>query len=212
MHHYRSREDETSCATGGGSSDPYFYLRLSAGSTSPYCGNSAAIKLEVDVKPELPRMTPVVPCGLQMQQQASPSESAAVAMDAGVRIKDEEHQQLRQDGGSTTATGIGLLALTQLDGYGGGAAFKSAYCDVDEDPHGVAQTLHHIASATDLLQRDKDDKYSFGRQLIYPSPDDIKHQVLHYITFLFSRVRSTASAVDVVTIFIDRSILSSTIV
>lgn len=197
MHHYRSREDESSCATnggGGGGGDPYFYLRLSAGSTSPYCGNQAAIKLEVDVKPELselPHMTPVGPCGVQMQQQASPSEAAAVAMDAGVavcsgedehRMRLQQHQQLLHQhdgaggGGGTTAAGIGLLALTQLDGYGGGA-YKTEYCDVPVDEEVQTLHQHHIPSTVDLLHRDKDEKYQFGRQLMYPSPDDIKHQV-----------------------------------
>lgn len=206
MHHYRSREDETSC--GGGASDPYFYLRLSTGSASPYCGNqAAAIKLEVDVNPE-PRMTPVPPVtGLDT---SSPSEDAA-AMDAvGIAVcKEEEpthqlhrhhhnHHHHHHSDGTTTAAGIGLLALTQLDGYGGGGYVKSVFCDTpDEDRHqhivtATPPALHHhipssssssaavaaaTAAAVDLLHRDKDDKYLFGRQLMYPSPDDIKHQV-----------------------------------
>lgn len=153
MHHYRSREDEMSCGGGG---DPYFYLRLSAGA-APY---NNPIKLEVDVKPES-CMTPVV-C-LEPQRQRSPPD--AVSMDTvgceGVVCKDEQG-----------TTGIGLLALTQLDGYGG---YKSSYCDV-AGGEGV------ISSTGDLLHDqigDDDDhkpKYSYSR-LIYSSPDDIKHQV-----------------------------------
>lgn len=196
MHHYRSREDETSC--GGGASDPYFYLRLSTGSASPYCGNqAAAIKLEVDVNPE-PRMTPVTGAVLDT---SSPSEDPATGIAAVCKEEEPAHQLHRHhhnhhhhhhSDGTTTAAGIGLLALTQLDGYGGGGYVKSAFCDTpDEDrhQHGVTATppsLHHhissssssaTAAAVDLLHRDKDDKYLFGRQLMYPSPDDIKHQV-----------------------------------
>lgn len=156
MHHYRSREDEMSCGGGVGGGDPYFYLRLSAGA-APY----NPIKLEVDVKPES-CTTPVV-C-LEPQRQRSPPD--AVVMDTtgcdGVVCKDEQG-----------TTGIGLLALTQLDGYGG---YKSAYCD----PTGGEGV---ISSTGDLLHDrigdDDDDhkpKYSYSR-LIYSSPDDIKHQV-----------------------------------
>lgn len=97
-------------------------------------------------------------------------------MDAGIVVCKDEIQQPplqihHHDGTTTTAAGIGLLALTQLDGYGSGAYVKSAFCDaVDEDQISSA-------AAVDLLHRDKDDKYLFGRQLIYTSTDDIKHQV-----------------------------------
>lgn len=145
MHHYRSREDETSCG-GGGGGDPYFYLRLTAGS-APY---NNPIKLEVDVKPESRIMTPVTSC-LQ-QHQGSPPEALMDTTDGGVVVCKEEEN-----------TGIGLLALTQLDGYGG---YKTTYCNTDVD------------------DVDKADKYSYGR-LIYSSPDDIKHQVYCSIFFSF---------------------------
>lgn len=64
-----------------------------------------------------------------------------------------------------STTGIGLLALTQLDGYGG---YKTAYCD----------------TAVEDVDDDKADKYSYGR-LIYSSPDDIKHQVYSLVFLLF---------------------------
>ncbi|XP_050438427.1 transcription factor 12 isoform X4 [Adelges cooleyi] len=120
MHHYRTREEETS-ACGGGGNDPYFYLRLSAG-TATYAN---PLKLEVDVKPE-PGMTPVPLHG------GSPS-TTDVHMDAG--------------GVGCGGGGIGLLALTQLDGYG--------YKSYDSGDGGV------IAS-TDV------------GHLAYSSPDDTK--------------------------------------
>ncbi|XP_027844095.1 transcription factor 12 isoform X5 [Aphis gossypii] len=179
MHHYRTREDEAPC--GG---DPYFYLRLSAGA-APY-SPLEPIKLEVDVKPE-PRLTPVDDCS----QRVSPNSASAV-MDtaggcgvaaaevdiggcagvivggggvglgaAGVDVKDE--------GG---ATGIGLLALTQLDGYGG-YNNKSSYCHADGGAVDL-QLQHDRVGDED----DKDHcKYSYGR-LMYSSPADdgiIKH-------------------------------------
>ncbi|KAL5238326.1 hypothetical protein ACI65C_005736 [Semiaphis heraclei] len=167
MHHYRTREDETPC--GG---DPYFYLRLSAGA-APY----SPIKLEVDVKPE-PHMTPV-DC---LQHGSPPVDSGSAVMDTlggcgnaavvadiggcgdgvGVRRKDE--------GG---ATGIGLLALTQLDGYGG--YNNKSYCHADGGA--VDLQLQHDRVGDDDIDKDHC-KYSYGR-LIYSSPDDdnvIKHQ------------------------------------
>ncbi|XP_016663924.1 transcription factor 12 isoform X5 [Acyrthosiphon pisum] len=172
MHHYRTREDETPC--GG---DPYFYLRLSAGA-APY----SPIKLEVDVKPE-PHMTPV-DC---LQHGSPPADSGSAVMDtvggcgnaavvadiggcggvivgggAGVRCKDE--------GG---ATGIGLLALTQLDGYGG--YNNKSYCHADGGA--VDLQLQHDRVGDDDVDKEHS-KYSYGR-LIYSSPDDdsvIKHQ------------------------------------
>lgn len=205
MHHYRSREDETSC--GGTGPDPYFYLRLSSAGAAPasqYCGGGgdnqpAAIKLEVDVKPE-PRMMTPVPCGLQLQQASSPS-SAAV-MDAGIVVQCKQEIQQpplseihhHHDGSTTTAAGIGLLALTQLDGYGGSSVYKSAFRDnVMDVHHGEApSTLLQMSSAVaaDLLHRDKDDKYLFGRQLMYASTDDdIKvHTPFANSYFLFSNV------------------------
>ncbi|XP_060859317.1 transcription factor 12 isoform X4 [Metopolophium dirhodum] len=172
MHHYRTREDETPC--GG---DPYFYLRLSAGA-APY----SPIKLEVDVKPE-PHMTPV-DC---LQHVSPPADSGSAVMDtvggcgnaavvadiggcggvivgggAGVRCKDE--------GG---ATGIGLLALTQLDGYGG--YNNKSYCQADGGA--VDLQLQHDRVGDDDVDKEHC-KYSYGR-LIYSSPDDdnvIKHQ------------------------------------
>lgn len=146
MHHYRSREDETAC--GGG--DPYFYLRLTAGS-APY---NNPIKLEVDVKPESRIMTPVAASSCLQQHQGSPSEVLMDTTDGGVVVCKEEE----------STTGIGLLALTQLDGYGG---YKT-YCNTA------------VEDAEDV----KPDKYSYGR-LIYSSPDDIKHQV-YSSTFLLS--------------------------
>jgi len=159
MHHYRSREDDPPQSNGGG--DPYLDLRLSAGA-APY----NPIKLEVDVKPE-PRMTPVV-CLQQQPGGGSPSEPMAMNVvgddeAGGVVCKDE------RDG----TTGLGLLALTQLDGYGG---YKpSPYCS-------NAVGGESVISSTGLLENriddddDKTNKYSYGR-LIYSSPDDIKHQV-----------------------------------
>ncbi|XP_026818864.1 transcription factor 12 isoform X7 [Rhopalosiphum maidis] len=173
MHHYRTREDETPC--GG---DPYFYLRLSAGA-APY-SPLEPIKLEVDVKPE-PRMTPVDDCSLKrVSPLADPvsavMDTAAVVPDiggcggvivggvglgAGVDCKDE--------GG---ATGIGLLALTQLDGYGG--YNNKSYCHADGGT--VDLQLQHDRVGD---ENDKDHcKYSYGR-LMYTSPEDdniIKHQ------------------------------------
>lgn len=181
MHHYRSREEETSCGA-----DPYFYLRLSAGSV-PY----NPIKLEVDVKPE-PRISPVTCLQQQQQQQPHPqlhhqqrhhqqgSPSDAAVMDItgsggggsiGIVCKNEEEG----------TTGIGLLALTQLDGYG---EYKS------ESPYGdgtgviTSVDLHdRIGNGGDNNDDDKVHKYSFGR-LIYSSPDDIKHQVFEVFLFL----------------------------
>ncbi|XP_025200545.1 protein daughterless isoform X8 [Melanaphis sacchari] len=179
MHHYRTREDETPC--GG---DPYFYLRLSAGA-APY-SPLEPIKLEVDVKPE-PRITPVDDCMRRGSPLADPASAvmdtaggcgsaASVAVDTvgcgggvvvggglglGVDCKDE--------GG---ATGIGLLALTQLDGYGGGYNNKS-YCHADGGS--VDLQLQHDRVGD---ENDKDHcKYSYSR-LMYSSPDDniIKHQ------------------------------------
>ncbi|XP_060843898.1 transcription factor E2-alpha isoform X5 [Rhopalosiphum padi] len=173
MHHYRTREDETPC--GG---DPYFYLRLSAGA-APY-SPLEPIKLEVDVKPE-PRMTPVDDCSMKrVSPLADPvsavMDTAAVVPDiggcggvivggvglgAGVDCKDE--------GG---ATGIGLLALTQLDGYGG--YNNKSYCHADGGA--VDLQLQHDRVGD---ENDKDHcKYSYGR-MMYSSPDDdniIKHQ------------------------------------
>lgn len=161
MHHYRSREDETSCS-GGGGSDPYFYLRLSAGA-APY----NPIKLEVDVKPES-CMTSVV-CLEQQQRQGSPSD--AVVMDTtgcdGVVCKDEPG-----------TTGIGLLALTQLDGYGG---YKS-YCDVTGGDGVISSTDDLLHDRIGDIDDHKDDKYSYSR-LIYSSSDDIKHQVYSKLLF-----------------------------
>lgn len=186
MHHYRSREDETSCGGGtggGGGGDPYFYLRLSAGSV-PY----NPIKLEVDVKSE-PSISPIV-SSLQQQhhlqqqqqqqhqqhqlqhQQDSPPDQVQ-AMDtvaaAAVCVKGEELQG---------TTGIGLLALTQLEGYGG----YKPYCDGTEAV--VSSTVDCLQDRIDPLQN-KVDKYSYGR-LMYSSPDDIKHQV-HRKLFCFAR-------------------------
>lgn len=180
MHHYRTREDETPC--GG---DPYFYLRLSAGA-APY----SPIKLEVDVKPE-PHMTPV-DC---LQHSSPPADSGSAVMDtvggcgnaavvadiggcggvivgsgAGVRCKDE--------GGST---GIGLLALTQLDGYGG--YNNKSYCHADGGA--VDLQLQHDRVGDDDVDKEHC-KYSYGR-LIYSSPDDdnvIKHQVFSKLSSL----------------------------
>lgn len=181
MHHYRTREDETPC--GG---DPYFYLRLSAGA-APY----SPIKLEVDVKPE-PHMTPV-DC---LQHGSPPVDSGSTVMDTaggcgnatavadigdcgggvivgggiGVRCKDE--------GG---ATGIGLLALTQLDGYGG--YNNKSYCHADGGA--VDLQLQHDRVGDDDVDKEHC-KYSYGR-LIYSSPDDdsiIKHQVYSKLSSL----------------------------
>lgn len=166
MHHYRSREEETPC--GG---DPYFYLRLSTGPV-PY----NPIKLEVDVKPEPCIMTPVSCLQQQQPDQRSPSYAAVMQDTSGsdVICKSEE---------STTA-GIGLLALTQLDGFGGGSGdeYKSSY-SVAAAGDGAAL----ISSCTDLDNRvdaNDDDKAGnkiylpYDDRLVYTSPPgDIKHQV-----------------------------------
>ncbi|XP_015372092.1 PREDICTED: transcription factor E2-alpha isoform X9 [Diuraphis noxia] len=172
MHHYRTREDETPC--GG---DPYFYLRLSAGA-APY----SPIKLEVDVKPE-PHMTPV-DC---LQHGSSPVDSGSAVIDTvggcgnaavvadiggcgGVIVGDGVGVRCKDEGG---ATGIGLLALTQLDGYGG--YNNKSYCHADGGA--VDLQLQHDRVGDDDIDKDHC-KYSYGR-LIYSSPDDdnvIKHQ------------------------------------
>lgn len=163
MHHYQSREEETPC--GG---DPYFYLRLSTGPV-PY----NPIKLEVDVKPESCIMTPVS-CLQQLQpDQRSPSYAAVMQGTSGSDIicKSEE---------GTTA-GIGLLALTQLNGFGGGE-YKSSYSIAAAgDGAGL------ISSCSDLnnrLDAGDDDKvgnkiyFPYDDRLVYTSPPgDIKHQV-----------------------------------
>ncbi|KAE9523996.1 hypothetical protein AGLY_015643 [Aphis glycines] len=164
MHHYRTREDEAPC--GG---DPYFYLRLSAGA-APY-SPLEPIKLEVDVKPE-PRLTPVDDC----LQRVSPNSASAIMDTAAVAAPPQPprrggHRWLcRNEGG---ATGIGLLALTQLDGYGG-YNNKSSYCHADGGAVDL-QLQHDRVGDED----DKDHcKYSYGR-LMYSSPADdgiIKHQ------------------------------------
>lgn len=177
MHHYRTREDEAPC--GG---DPYFYLRLSAGA-APY-SPLEPIKLEVDVKPE-PRMTPVDDC----LQRASPNSASAGGCGAGSAAAAAEVDiggcagviaggggvglgvDCKDEGG---ATGIGLLALTQLDGYGG-YNNKSSYCHADGGA--VDLQLQHDRVGD---ENDRDHcKYSYGR-LMYSSPADdgiIKHQV-----------------------------------
>lgn len=159
MHHYRPREDETSCSAGG--SDPYFYLRLSAGGPASY-QVPPSIKLEVDVKPEPRIMTPVGCLQHHQLQQPDSTPSDMTIMDTSVICKDE--------GGTTE--GIGLMALTHLDGYGG--LYKSSYGG-DEDC---------VISSTADLQRDRiddsdkaDKMYSSYGRLVYSSPDDIKHQV-----------------------------------
>lgn len=185
MHHYRSREDDnmpqSNVGGGGGGDDPYFYLRLSAGAASSY---NNPVKLEVDVKPES-HMTPVV-CGggLQQQQQSSmaasssPSETTMVMNIAGDEVdvicKDEH------DG----TNGLGLLALTQLDGYGGYKSLPPQYCNAAT---AIGGGTEDVISSTGLLDNRIDDdktedncKYSYGR-LIYSSSDDIKHQVFEYI-------------------------------
>ncbi|XP_050527702.1 protein daughterless isoform X8 [Daktulosphaira vitifoliae] len=125
MHHYRSREEETSSCGSNGGSDPYFYLHLSAGAAS--YGNP--IKLEVDVKPDT-RTTPIV------------------TLNGSAGSSTDVHHM---DGGS-----IGLLALTQLDGYG----YKPY-----ENTDGV------IAS-TDVV---------VGRQVSsYSSSDDTKSHLHHH--------------------------------
>ncbi|XP_025422588.1 transcription factor E2-alpha isoform X7 [Sipha flava] len=172
MHHYRSREEETSCGA-----DPYFYLRLSAGSV-PY----NPIKLEVDVKPES-RISPVTCLQQQQQQphhqlhhqqhqhhqQSSPSDAAVMDITGsgggsiGIACKDQEE----------STTGIGLLALTQLDGYG---EYKSASPYGDGTGVITSVNLHdRVGDGGNDNDDDKVHKYSFGR-LIYSSPDDIKHQ------------------------------------
>lgn len=149
MHHYRSREDEMSC--GGGAADPYFYLRLSAGA-SPY---NNPIKLEVDVKPE-PVMSPVAL--RQHQLHGSPPDPSS--MDPSARKDDE-----------AGATGIGLLALTQLDGYGGGYKYDA----VPPPDHGVV-VIQPAATAADLVDDPDDDfkscRYSSYGRLMYPTDDD----------------------------------------
>jgi len=123
-------------------------------------------------------------------------------MAAGIVVcKDEIQQpplQIHHHDGTTTTTttttaaGLGLLALAQLDGYGGGAYVKSAFCDA------VDENQISSAAAVDLLHRgDKDDKYLFGRQLIYTSTDDTKHQVHskveYYIRLLFAGLHKNSS-------------------
>jgi hypothetical protein len=180
MHHYRSREEETSCGA-----DPYFYLRLSAGSV-PY----NPIKLEVDVKPES-RISPVTCLQQQQQQphhqlhhqqhqhhqQSSPSDAAVMDITGsgggsiGIACKDQEE----------STTGIGLLALTQLDGYG---EYKSASPYGDGTGVITSVNLHdRVGDGGNDNDDDKVHKYSFGR-LIYSSPDDIKHQVFKVFLFL----------------------------
>lgn len=84
-------------------------------------------------------------------------------------------------------TGIGLLALTQLDGFGG---YKSSSPYGDGAGVITSADLHdRVGDGGDGDDDDKAHKYSFGR-LIYSSPDDIKHQVfkvsLSLFLFLFS--------------------------
>lgn len=166
MHHYRSREDEMAC--GGGASDPYFYLRLSAGS-APY----NPIKLEVDVKPDVSRMTTTTPVALQQQQLHQQQQGSPAG---GIMDAVELHHPLKEE---LSATGIGLLALTQLDGYGGYKSYDAAQV--------VAANHHGVQISADDLDGDRGDvdkvKYSYDR-LMYSS-DDVKHQVFDRLFFFF---------------------------
>jgi len=161
MHHYRSREDDAPQSNSG---DPYFYLRLSAGA-APY----NPIKLEVDVKPES-RMTPVV-CLQQQQPSGSPSEAMVMNIAGDESGGGGGGGGVCKDGHDGT-TGLGLLALTQLDGYSG---YKSSpYCSDAVGGEGVISSTGLLENRID--DEDKSNKYSYGR-LIYSSSDDIKHQV-----------------------------------